>query len=81
MVSSEELQREYDFDGLEDFLKLLFLGAVVLRRRRVFHDRTYGYLSRASADGVTRTEMFFGPKPSWTPGLQSTSSSAVSSMR
>ncbi|MGH3726323.1 MAG: adenosine deaminase [Mycobacterium sp.] len=60
--SIEELQQEYHFDGLEHFLKLLFLGAGVLRRRRDFHDLTYAYLSRASADGVTRTEMFFGPQ-------------------
>jgi adenosine deaminase len=60
--SAEELQREYDFDDLQHFLKLLFLGAGVLRRRRDFRDLTYAYLSRAHADGVTRTEMFFGPQ-------------------
>jgi adenosine deaminase len=60
--SIEELQREYHFDGLEHFLKLLFLGAGVLRRRRDFDDLTFAYLSRASADGVTRAEMFFGPQ-------------------
>jgi adenosine deaminase len=60
--STDELQREYNFDDLEHFLRLLFLGAGVLRRRRDFHDLTYAYLSRARADGVTRTEMFFGPQ-------------------
>ncbi|MDV3126521.1 adenosine deaminase [Mycobacterium sp. 21AC1] len=68
--SLEELQREYDFDGLEHFLKLLFLGAGVLRRRRDFHDLTYAYLSRASADGVTRTEMFFGPQTFLDTGVE-----------
>ena len=58
----DELRREYRFTGLEHFLRLLFRGAQVLRRREDFFDLTLAYLARAAAQGVRRAEMFFGPQ-------------------
>lgn len=58
--SVEELRREYNFQNLEHFLRLLFRGAGVLRQRRDFYELTYAYLQRAHHDGVIRAEMFFG---------------------
>jgi adenosine deaminase len=56
----DDLRREYQFAGLEHFLRLLFQGAQVLRQREDFFDLTLAYLARAAAQGVRRAEMFFG---------------------
>jgi adenosine deaminase len=56
----DDLRREYQFAGLEHFLRLLFQGAQVLRRQQDFFDLTLAYLARAAAQGVRRAEMFFG---------------------
>ena len=56
----DDLRREYQFAGLEHFLRLLFQGAQVLRRREDFFDLTLAYLARAAAQGARRAEMFFG---------------------
>jgi adenosine deaminase len=58
--SVEEVQRAYNFENLEHFLRLLFRGAAVLRQRRDFYELTYAYLRRARHDGVIRAEAFFG---------------------
>lgn len=60
--SIEEAKAAYDFDSLQAFLDLYYVGMSVLQKAEDFHDLTAAYLSRAAADGVTRAEIFFDPQ-------------------
>lgn len=58
----EELRRQYDFTNLQSFLDLYYRLMSTLRSARDFRDLMLAYLSRASADGVRRAEIFFDPQ-------------------
>ncbi|MGB0867341.1 MAG: adenosine deaminase, partial [Granulosicoccaceae bacterium] len=52
----------YQFDCLQDFLDLYYLGMSVLLHEQDFHDLTFAYLEKVAADGLTHVEMFFDPQ-------------------
>ncbi len=61
----EEIKASYKFANLQEFLDLYYMGMSVLRTEDDFFDLTYAYLTRAHADKVTHTEMFFDPQAQW----------------
>ncbi len=58
----EALRAAYDFHDLQSFLDIYYAGADVLREESDFYDMTAAYLTRAHADGVVHTEIFFDPQ-------------------
>ncbi|MGY3945292.1 adenosine deaminase [Aeromonas tecta] len=52
----------YEFDNLQSFLDLYYLGASVLIREQDFFDLTFAYLKRCAADKVVHVEVFFDPQ-------------------
>jgi adenosine deaminase len=58
----DELSARYVFADLQSFLDVHYSNLAVLRTERDFHDLAFGYLTRASAGGVLRAEMFFDPQ-------------------
>ncbi|MEM8838215.1 MAG: adenosine deaminase [Pseudomonadota bacterium] len=58
----EDIAKAYEFDCLQDFLDLYYLGMSVLVEERDFYDLTYAYLERVAADRVTHVEIFFDPQ-------------------
>jgi len=52
----------YEFNCLQDFLDLYYQGMSVLLTAQDFHDLTWAYLQRCSADHVVHTEIFFDPQ-------------------
>lgn len=58
----EDVRAAYDFDCLQDFLDVYYLGMSVLLTERDFHDLTWAYLERVHADRLTHVEMFFDPQ-------------------
>ncbi|TLP43322.1 adenosine deaminase [Cohaesibacter sp. CAU 1516] len=60
--SVEDVAKAYEFDCLQDFLDLYYLGMSVLQTEQDFHDLTWAYLLKVHADGLTHVEMFFDPQ-------------------
>ena len=58
----EDVAKAYEFDCLQDFLDLYYMGMSVLLTERDFHDLTWAYLTKVHADGLTHVEMFFDPQ-------------------
>ena len=59
----EDVRDAYEFDCLQDFLDLYYLGMSVLVEEQDFFDLTWAYLTRVHADRLTHVEMFFDPQP------------------
>ena len=57
-----ELRARYRFDSLQAFLDLHYANLHVLRREQDFYDLAHAYLTRATAAGVRRAEIFFDPQ-------------------
>ena len=58
----EAAKAAYDFEDLQSFLDIYYLGAGVLRTEQDFADLMTAYLQRAIADGVRHAEIFFDPQ-------------------
>lgn len=58
----DALKKAYDFANLQDFLDIYYQGMSVLHTEQDFFDLTMAYLTRANADGVIHTEIFFDPQ-------------------
>ena len=58
----DDVAKAYEFDCLQDFLDLYYLGMSVLQTEQDFHDLTWAYLTRVHQDGLTHVEMFFDPQ-------------------
>ena len=56
------LRAAYEFDCLQSFLDLYYLGASVLVTEQDFFDLTWAYLERCAADKVVHVEIFFDPQ-------------------
>ena len=56
------LRAAYEFDCLQSFLDLYYLGASVLQTEQDFFDLTWAYLERCVADHVVHAEIFFDPQ-------------------
>jgi adenosine deaminase len=68
-ASVEELRAAYSFTQLQDFLDIYYQGADVLRTEEDFHDLALAYFTRAHADGVVHSEIFFDPQTHTDRGL------------
>lgn len=55
----EDVRNAYQFDCLQDFLDLYYLGMSVLLTEKDFYDLTWAYLERVHTDRLTHVEMFF----------------------
>jgi adenine deaminase len=55
----EDIRQAYQFDCLQDFLDLYFLGMSVLLTEKDFYDLTWAYLERVHADRLVHVELFF----------------------
>lgn len=60
--SVDDVRAAYQFDCLQDFLDLYYLGMSVLLTERDFYDLTWAYLERVHADRLTHVELFFDPQ-------------------
>lgn len=60
--SVEALRAAYDFQNLEDFLRLYYQGMAVLQTEEDFYDVTWAYLEKARAQNVLHAEIFFDPQ-------------------
>lgn len=65
----ESLRAAYDFADLQSFLNLYYQGAAVLREVADFHELALQYMTRAAADTVRHTEIFFDPQTHTARGL------------
>jgi len=61
-ATAEGVRRAYVFENLQSFLDMYYRGCSVLRTERDFHDLTWAYLERVSAQNVRHTEIFFDPQ-------------------
>lgn len=59
----------YDFDCLQTFLDLYYLGASVLVTEQDFFDLTWAYLEHCAADKVVHVEIFFDPQTHTARGI------------
>ena len=55
----EDVKKAYQFDCLQDFLDLYYLGMSVLLTEQDFYDLTWAYIERVHADRLTHVELFF----------------------
>ncbi|MCV6576301.1 MAG: adenosine deaminase [Cohaesibacter sp.] len=60
--SVDDVRKAYDFDCLQDFLDLYYMGMSVLLTERDFFDLTWAYLERVHQDRLTHVELFFDPQ-------------------
>ena len=57
-----ELRRAYQFENLQSFLDLYYLGLTVLQTGSDFHEMTAAYLTRAASQNVRHAEVFISPQ-------------------
>lgn len=57
-----ELSNVYQFNNLQEFLDLYYLGMSVLLTEQDYFDLTFAYLTKAHQNRVTHCEMFFDPQ-------------------
>lgn len=67
--SAEAARAAYVFDDLQSFLDLYYAACTVLLTEDDFHDLTWAYLERASAQGVRHAEVFFDPQSHTSRGV------------
>jgi len=58
----EALRAAYAFTDLQSFLDIYYAGASVLLHEQDFFDMAWAYLTKAKADNVVHTELFFDPQ-------------------
>ncbi|MEM9472710.1 MAG: adenosine deaminase [Pseudomonadota bacterium] len=58
----EEVRQAYEFNCLQDFLDVYYLGMSVLLKREDFFDLAWAYLEKMAAQNVTHVEVFFDPQ-------------------
>ena len=61
-ASVEEVSAAYNFNNLQEFLDLYYLGMQALVEERDFYELTLAYLERVHADNVRHVEIFFDPQ-------------------
>jgi adenosine deaminase len=58
----EAARAAYQFEDLQSFLNIYYLGASVLREERDFYELTLAYMSRCKAQQISHVELFFDPQ-------------------
>ncbi|ART79230.1 adenosine deaminase [Oceanisphaera avium] len=61
-LDESALRAAYEFDDLQSFLNIYYLGMQVLLTEQDFYDLTWSYLSRCHAENVRHVEIFFDPQ-------------------
>ncbi|MEM6712063.1 MAG: adenosine deaminase [Pseudomonadota bacterium] len=61
-ASVEDVKAAYEFEDLQSFLDIYYLGMSVLIEEQDFFDLTWAYLTRVKQDALTHTEVFFDPQ-------------------
>jgi adenosine deaminase len=61
-ASIEQVREAYNFDNLQSFLDLYYLGASVLRDEDDFYQLMWCYLLKCKEDNVVHTEIMFDPQ-------------------
>ncbi|MGL4503468.1 MAG: adenosine deaminase [Planktothrix sp.] len=57
--SVEAVRQAYQFNDLQSFLDLYYLGSQVLLKEQDFYDLTWAYLEKAADQNIRHTEIFF----------------------
>lgn len=60
--SVNEIRQAYQFTNLQSFLNIYYTGAKVLLTEADFYDLTWAYLTKAHAQNIRHTEIFFDPE-------------------
>jgi adenosine deaminase len=60
--TADDLRKAYDFDGLQSFLDLFYVGLSALQTYEDFYQMTDDYLSRTARDCVRYAEVFLSPQ-------------------
>lgn len=68
--SINELKKAYNFDNLQSFLDLYYVGMKVLQTEQDFYDLTLAYLKKAHAQNVWHIEIFFDPQGHTSRGVK-----------
>lgn len=68
-ASADDVRRAYVFQNLQSFLDLYYAGCSALVREEDFYDLTWAYLTRAAAQNVRHTEIFFDPQTHTSRGV------------
>jgi adenosine deaminase len=58
----DEVRKAYEFSDLQSFLDIYYQGAQVLCHEQDFYDMTWAYMTKAHAQNVRHTEIFFDPQ-------------------
>lgn len=66
----EEVQEAYNFEDLQSFLDLYYLGASVLIEEQDFYDLMWAYLQRCREENVVHTEIMFDPQTHTERGIR-----------
>ncbi|CAD5927953.1 Adenine deaminase [Planktothrix tepida] len=61
-TSVEEIRQAYQFNHLQSFLDLYYLGSRVLLTEQDFYDLTWAYLEKVACQNIRHTEIFFDPQ-------------------
>lgn len=61
-ASVEVIRQAYEFNCLQDFLDVYYLGMSVLLKREDFFDLAWAYLEKMADQNVTHVEVFFDPQ-------------------
>ncbi|NCP64140.1 MAG: adenosine deaminase [Paraglaciecola sp.] len=67
--SIDEVRQAYDFENLQSFLDLYYLGASVLRDEDDFYQLMYAYLQNCRANNVVHSEIMFDPQTHTARGI------------
>lgn len=65
----EAARAAYQFEDLQSFLNVYYLGASVLREERDFYELTQAYLQRCKRQNIVHTEIFFDPQTHLSHGV------------
>lgn len=68
--SIEELKEAYNFNNLQEFLDLYYLGTNVLITESDFYDLTYNYFIKAHENNIVHAEIFFDPQAHTERGIK-----------
>jgi adenosine deaminase len=68
-ASVEAVRAAYNFHDLQSFLDLYYAGCDVLRDRKDFYALAMAYFTRAHADRVMHSELFFDPQTHTARGI------------
>ncbi|WP_414040993.1 adenosine deaminase [Acidithiobacillus sp. M4-SHS-6] len=65
----ESTRAAYQFNDLQSFLDVYYLGTLVLREERDFYELAQAYLQRCKRLGIMHTEIFFDPQTHLSHGV------------